>query len=418
MEKYDIIVVGGGASGLMAAGTAANKGVKVLLLEKMFRPGRKLRITGKGRCNLTNLTTIEDFLTHVNEPEFVQPAFENFFAQDLIDFFQSINIKTKIERGRRVFPQSDKAQEIVDGLHQWVKKSGVILKTDVRVNKLFTKEGSVSGVRLNNGKMFFASKVILCLGGSSYPKTGSTGDGYKLAEMAGHTVTVIRPALVPIAIKGQIPESMDRLSLKNIKINVYRKNKLVGEKFGEMQFLENSISGPIILSLSREYGKDLEDRVAMDFAIDLKPALSELKLTNRFQREIENQRSLTLKGLLRKLLPSQMIDYFIKLLKIDPEELAFKLSEQQIKSIISLLKNFKFELRRLHDFDEAIVTAGGVSLDEVDSKSMESKKLKNLYFAGELLDLDADTGGYNLQIAFSTARMAALSAIKKIKDGK
>ncbi len=413
MEKYDIIVVGGGASGLMAAGTAANKGAKVLLLEKMFRPGRKLRITGKGRCNLTNLTTIDDFLTHVNEPEFLRPAFENFFAQDLIDFFQSINIKTKTERGRRVFPQSDKAQEIVDGLHQWVKKSGVTLKTDVRVNKLFTKEGAVSGVRLNNGKMFFAPKVILCLGGASYPKTGSTGDGYKLAEMAGHTVTVIRPALVPIAIKGQIPESMDRLSLRNIKINVYRKNKLVGEKFGEMQFLGNSISGPIILSLSREYGKDLEERVAMDFSIDLKPALSELKLINRFQREIENQRSLSLKGLLRKLLPSQMIDYFIKLLQIDPEELAFKLSEQQIKKIISLLKNFKFELRGLHDFSEAIVTAGGVSLDEVNPQTMESKKLKNLYFAGELLDLDADTGGYNLQIAFSTARLAALSAIKK-----
>lgn len=410
MEKYDIIVVGGGASGLMAAGTAANNGAKVLLLEKMFRPGRKLRITGKGRCNLTNLTSIDDFLTHVNEAEFLRPAFEHFFAQDLIDFFNSINIRTKNERGRRVFPQSDKAQDIVDGLHQWVKKSGVTLKTDVRVNKLFTKEGAASGVRLNNGKMFFAPKVILCLGGSSYPKTGSTGDGYKLAEIAGHTVTVIRPALCPIAIKGQIPESMDRLSLKNIKINVYRKNKLVGEKFGEMQFLENSISGPLILSISREFGKDLEERVAMDLSIDLKPALSELQLTNRFQREIENQQSLSVQGLLRKLLPSQMIDYFIKLLQIDSEELAAKLTDQQIKKIISLLKNFKFELRGLHNFDEAIVTAGGVSLDEVDSKSMESKKLKNLYFAGELLDLDADTGGYNLQIAFSTARLAAHSA--------
>jgi len=413
MEKYDIIVVGGGASGLMAAGTAANNGAKVLLLEKMFRPGRKLRITGKGRCNLTNLTTIDDFLTHVNNPEFLKPAFENFFAQDLIDFLQSIHIKTKIERGQRVFPQSDKAQEIVDGLHKWVLSSGVELKSDARVNKLFTKEGRASGVRLSNGKMFFAEKVILCLGGNSYPKTGSTGDGYKLAESAGHRVTDIRPALVPIAIKGQVPESMDRLVLKNINVKVYRKNKLIGEKFGEMQFFTKSISGPIILSLSREFGKELYAREVLDFSIDLKPALSDEKLTNRIQREIDNQLSLSLKGLLRKLLPSQMVDYFIKILQIDPQETAFKLEDHQMKKIISLMKNFKFEVRDLYGFDEAVVTVGGVSLDEVDSKSMESKVLKNLYFAGELLDLDADTGGFNLQIAFSTGRLAAQSAIKK-----
>lgn len=413
MDRYDIIVVGGGTSGLMAAGTAASQGFNVLLLEKMFRPGRKLRITGRGRCNLTNLTTIDDFLSHVNDPEFLKPAFEQFFAQDLIDFFHSIRIKTKTERGRRVFPQSDKAQDVVDGLHKWVIRSGVQLRPDSRVNKIFSKEGKASGVRLNNGKMFFAEKVILCMGGASYPGTGSTGDGYKLAKMAGHTVTDIRPALVPITVKGDVSQKLDRLSLRNINVKVYKKKKLLAEKFGEMQFLKNSISGPIILSLSRELGKELFAREQLNFSIDLKPALTEIKLTNRFQREIEKLRSLNLKGLLRKLLPEQMVGVFVDLLQIDPQILAAQLDQNEIKEIILLLKDFRLQARGLQDFDEAIVTVGGVSLDEVDPETLESKKLKNLYFAGELLDLDADTGGYNLQIAFSTGRLAALSATRK-----
>ncbi len=413
MDKFEIIVVGAGAAGLLAAGTAANRGTKVLLLEKMFRPGRKLRITGKGRCNLTNLTRIDDFLSHVNNPDFLRPAFEQFFAQELIDFFHSIQIKTKTERGRRVFPQSDKAQDIVDGLHRWVNKSGVMLKKDVRVNKLFVKEGRISGVRLNNGKLYFADKIILCTGGASYPATGSTGDGYKLSKTLGHTITNTRPALVPIAVKNDLSNELDRLLLKNVNVKVFRRNEILSEKFGDMQFLKQSISGPIILSLSREFGKALHLGEHLEFSLDLKPALSELKLTNRFQREVEKNRRLDVTGLLRKLLPQKMVATFISRLKFDSLKLVDQLSNDEIKSIILLLKDFRLVASGLKDFDEAIITSGGVSLDEVNPETMESKKIKNLYFAGELLDLDADTGGYNLQIAFSTGRLAAMAATKK-----
>lgn len=413
MDKFDIIVVGAGAAGLLAAGTAANRGAKVLLLEKMFRPGRKLRITGKGRCNLTNLTTIDDFLSHVNKPDFLRPAFNQFFAQEVIDFFHSIQIKTKTERGRRVFPQSDKAQDIVDGLHRWINKSGVTLKKNVRVNKLFVKEGNISGVRLNNGKLYFAEKLILCTGGASYPATGSTGDGYKLVKSLGHSVTDIRPALVPIAIKNDLPNELYQLLLKNVKVSVFRKEELLTKKFGDMQFLNQSISGPIILSLSRELGTELFSGEHLDFSIDLKPALSELKLTNRFQREVEKNKRLDMIGLLRKLLPQQMIRIFINQLKINSSKFVAQLSDDEIKSIILLLKNFRLVASGLKNFDEAIITCGGVNLDEVNPETMESKNIKNLYFSGELLDLDADTGGYNLQIAFSTGRLAAMEATNK-----
>ena len=284
MDRFDVIIVGGGASGLMAAGTAAKQGMKVLILEKMFRPGRKLRITGKGRCNLTNLTTIDDFLTHVGEKgEFLRPAFSTFFAEDLISFFHSIRIKTKTERGRRVFPQSDKAQDIVDGMHNWIRKSGVIIKSDVKVNKLLIKQGEVSGVKINNGKTYFAKKVILCTGGASYPATGSTGDGYKLAEMAGHKIVPIRPALVPLQVKEKFVNQLVRLSLRNISVKVFDGSEQIAERFGEMMFLKNSISGPVIISLSREIGEKLNKKRNLLITIDLKPALSELKLKNRFQ---------------------------------------------------------------------------------------------------------------------------------------
>ncbi len=419
MDKYDLIVVGGGASGLMASGFAAQNGAKVLLLEKMSRPGRKLRITGKGRCNLTNLTTIDDFLTHVNQAEFLKPAFNAFFAEDLISFFNAINIKTKTERGRRVFPQSDKAQDIVDGLEKWILKQGVQIKKNARVNKLFTRNGYISGLRLQKGKMFFADKIILCTGGTSYPATGSTGDGYKLLKTLGLQITEIKPALVPIIVKGKLPAKLNRLSLKNINLEVYKNKNLVAEKFGEMQFLNHGLSGPIILSLSRMLNKELSTGTLFDLSIDLKPALSEVKLQNRFQREIENIRYLDVQGLLRKLLPAQLVQVFLDRLKMDARKLASKLNQNEIKKIILLLKDFRFQTTGLRGFDEAIITSGGVDLNEVNPETMESRLIKNLYLAGEMLDLDADTGGYNLQIAFSTGRLAAMAATNKLKrDGK
>jgi predicted Rossmann fold flavoprotein len=288
----------------------------------------------------------------------------------------------------------------------------VTIKKDIRVNKLFTKEGCASGVRSNKGKMFFADKILLCTGGSSYPATGSTGDGYNLAKLAGHTITATQPSLVPITVKGNIPSKLDKLSLRNISIKVYRKKEMLAEKFGEMQFLSYGLSGPLILSLSREFNKELAAGDRLDLSIDLKPALSETKIENRIKREVESLSNLDLKSLLRKLLPSQLVNVFIDLLNIDSRKLVAKLNQFEIKEIILLLKDFRFQTTGLRDFKEAIITSGGVNLDEVNPQTMESKKLKNLYIAGELLDLDADTGGYNLQIAFSTGWLAAISATK------
>lgn len=413
MDSYDLIVVGGGASGLMAAGIAAQKGANVLLLEKMFRPGRKLRITGKGRCNITNLTDVDDFLTHVGpNPEFLRPAFEEFFAEDLIRFFNSINIRTKTERGRRVFPKSDKAQDIVDGLTNWVRNMGVKTQSNVRINKLILSDGKFKAIKSDKGKLFFAKKLILCTGGASYPATGSTGDGYRILEKQGHQINKVRPSLVPLKVDFPYLKELDRLSLRNIRIKVYKKDELVCEKFGEMQFLSNSISGPLILTLSRELGDELSIGGEFRFEIDLKPALSETKISNRIKREVESEPSLRLKSLLRKLLPSQLINVFIKELNLSTDKRVADYSEEECLKVIQLLKSFSFNVIGLRDFDEAIITAGGLNLDEVNPQTMESKLIKNLYFAGELLDVDADTGGYNLQIAFSTGRLAGLSATK------
>lgn len=414
MDNFDVIVVGGGASGMMAAGIAARHGAKVLLLEKMFRPGRKLRITGKGRCNLTNLSSIDEFLSHVgNEADFLRPAFSKMFANELIDFFHSINVKTKIERGKRVFPQSEKAQDVVDGLTKWLQKLGVKTQNDARVSELIIENNQVIGVKIQNGAAFTSKSVILCTGGASYPATGSTGDGYKFAKVAGHSITTIRPALVPLNLEDKISTELNGLLLKNIKVSVYHNHKMVAEKFGDLQFLKNQISGPIILSLSRELGVLLTKKTKLRFSIDLKPALSITKLQNRIQRELAANPHLQLKDLLRKLLPVKLIASFIIMLKQSPTKLIASFQNSEIEKLILLLKDFSLTINGLGDFEEAIITSGGVVLNEIDPNTMESKIIKRLYFAGELMNIDADTGGYNLQIAFSTGYLAGISAAKK-----
>ncbi len=413
MINYDVIVVGGGAAGMMAAGVAANQGSSVLLLEKMFRPGRKLRITGKGRCNLTNLCSTDEFLEHVGEQAgFLNKAFSVFFAEELIEFFHSIHIKTKIERGKRVFPQSDKAQDVVDGMHRWLQKSKVRMENNARVHQLLIQGNNIIGVKLINGKAYHSKSVILCTGGASYPATGSTGDGYKLAKQAGHNINAIRPALVPLNLKETIPAELNGLMLKNINVRVYQQEKMLVERFGELQFLRHQISGPVVLSLSRELGPMLEKKGLLKFSIDLKPALSELKIKNRIQRELDANPNLLIRDLLRKLLPAKLIGFFVIKAKLTPLKPVKELKKEDIEKIILNLKNFNLIVNGLGAFSEAIITAGGVDLNQIDSATMESKKIKNLFFAGELIDLDADTGGYNLQIAFSTAHLAGLSAAK------
>lgn len=413
MDNFDVIVVGGGASGMMAAGMASRNGAKVLLLEKMFRPGRKLRITGKGRCNLCNLNSIEDFLTHVNDQTgFLKPAFSKMFSEELIKFFHSINIKTKIERGKRVFPQSEKAQDVVDGMTRWLQKMRVQIQNNSRVKQLLIKNNRISGVRLQNGIEFTATSVILCTGGASYPATGSTGDGYQLAKLSGHHISGIRPALVPLKLAEKILPELDRLLLKNIKVSVYQNKNMIAERFGDLQFLKRQLSGPIILSLSREIGPLLLKKTRIQLSIDLKPALSVIKLENRIQRELDANPHIIFKDLLRKLLPPKFIPTFISGVNLQAIKQVRSFQKSDIDRIISKLKKFSFMVDGLGDFAEAIITAGGVQLDEIESRTMESKKVKNLYFAGELLNLDAETGGYNLQIAFSTANLAAISAKK------
>jgi hypothetical protein len=415
MDTFDVIVVGGGASGLMTAGIAAGKGAKVLLLEKMFRPGRKLRITGKGRCNLTNLNPIDEFLAHVNDQTgFLKPAFSKMFSEELISFFHTINVKTKIERGKRVFPQSDKAQDVVDGMTKWLQKLKVQTMNNAHVSQLIIDDNTIAGVRLQNGKEFMAKSVILCTGGASYPATGSTGDGYRIAKIVGHNVTAIRPALVPLKLSDKILPELDRLLLKNIKVSVYQNKNLISEKFGDLQFLKRQLSGPIILSLSRELGPLLAKKTKLRFSIDLKPALSVIKLENRIQRELDANPHILLKDLLRKLLPPKFITTFLLGIKLQATKQVRSFQKPETDQIISKLKDFSFMVDGLGDFAEAIITAGGVQLDEIDAQTMESKKIKNLYFAGELMNIDADTGGYNLQIAFSTANLAAISATKNL----
>ncbi len=414
MTDFDVIVVGGGASGMMAAGMAAQKGAKVLMLEKMFRPGRKLRITGKGRCNLTNLNPIEDFLDHVGEnKDFLRPAFSKMFSEELINFFHSINIKTKTERGKRVFPHSEKAQDVVDGMTKWLQKVKVQTRSNARVTQFIFKDNQIQGVKLQNGQEFHGRSVILCTGGMSYPVTGSTGDGYNLAKSVGHEITQTRPALVPLNLADKILPELDRLLLKNIKVSVFKNDKLIAERFGDLQFLKHQLSGPIVLSLSRELGPLLVKKTKLRFSIDLKPALSATKLENRIQRELDKNPHLIFKDLLRKLMPSQFINTFVAAVNFTPVKQVRSFDQKSKEQLISKLKDFNFTVDGLGDFSEAIITAGGVELDEIDSQTLESKKIKNLYFAGELMDIDADTGGYNLQIAFSTANLAALAATKK-----
>ncbi len=413
MNNFDVIVVGGGASGMMAAGVAARNGAKVLMLEKMFRPGRKLRITGKGRCNLTNLSPIDEFLAHVNDQTgFLKPALSKMFSEELISFFDSINLKTKIERGKRVFPQSDKAQDVVDGMTNWLQHLKVQTINNASVTQLLIQNNQIYGVKLQNGNEFEARSVILCTGGASYPATGSTGDGYILAKIAGHHVTAIRPALVPLKLADRILPELERLLLKNIKVSVYQNKSLITEKFGDLQFLKRQLSGPIILSMSRELGHLLAKKTKLRFSIDLKPALSIIKLENRIQRELDANPHILLKDLLRKLLPPKFITTFLSEINLQATKQVRSFNKSEIDRIISKLKDFSFMVDGLGDFTEAIITAGGVQLDEIDPQTMESKKIKNLYFAGELMNIDADTGGYNLQIAFSTANLAAISATK------
>ncbi|MBI9068536.1 MAG: NAD(P)/FAD-dependent oxidoreductase [Salinivirgaceae bacterium] len=407
----DIIVIGAGAAGLLAAGTAAEKGKKVLLLEKMERSGRKLLITGKGRCNITNSSYASEHFKQIHpKGKYLKTAYSKYFASHIIELLQQFGVTTEVERGNRVFPTSNQAADVVNALDKWIRKNRVEVKYKTKVKKLLITEGAISGVELESGEIFNADKVIVATGGKSYAATGSTGDGYTFAKQAGHLIEKTYPALVPIETKGEIAQSMQGLALKNANVSLWVNGKKAQDEFGELLFTHFGLSGPVILTLSRSIVGELDKGNKVELSIDLKPALDEVKLDQRLIRDLNEFGKKQIDNIFRNWLPSKMIPVFLELLNIDSKKEGHQISAKERKGIKNLMKNLAFEVSGYRSFKEAIITAGGVNTSEVDNKTMESKLVKGLYFAGEVLDLDANTGGYNLQIAWSTGYLAAVSA--------
>ncbi len=420
MEKRIVIVIGAGAAGLIAAGQAAKAGTEVILLEKMSRPGRKLRITGKGRCNLTNIAPVNDFIRHFGPGgKFLRQAFARYFSEELIDFLSSLGVKTKSERGGRVFPASERAEEVVDALAVWIKRCGVELRGRTRVDSLVVDNGRLTGVRISTiapgsdwkkGDTLPADAVLIATGGASYPATGSTGDGYRLAEQVGHTIVPIRPVLVPLETFGEVAAQLQGLSLRNAKVRLIIDERSAASAFGEMVFTHFGLSGPVILSLSKQVVDALKEKHKVVVSIDLKPALDDNALNARLLRDYESHSNQKFKTVLKELLPQKLIPVCINLVGIDADKPAHQITSAERKKLRVWLKDFRFEVAGHRSFDEAIITAGGVSTKEVDPRTMQSRLIQGLYLAGEVLDIDGDTGGYNLQAAFSTGWLAGRAA--------
>jgi predicted Rossmann fold flavoprotein len=406
-----VIVVGGGPAGLMAAGQAALAGADVLLLEKMRRPARKLRITGKGRCNLTNIAPVREFVAHFGpNGRFLRSAFARFFSEDLVRFFNDLGVDVVTERGGRVFPVSGTAAEVVGALEGWVRACGVNVETRMPVAALSVEDGQIAGVKAGAGEFREADAVIVAAGGASYPGTGSTGDGYRLAEAVGHTVVPIRPALVPLKTAGDTAPRLQGLSLRNVKVALWVGCEVAGEEFGEMLFTHFGVSGPVILTLSLLAVDALLKGQEVAVAIDLKPALDDHKLDVRLLRDLDEYGKRRFHTLLAGLLPNKLIPVCIDQTGIAADKQGHQITGKERDRLRAWLKDFRLEVTGYRPFTEAIVTAGGVDLDEIDPRTMASKLVAGLYFAGEVLDLNGDTGGYNLQAAFSTGWLAGRSA--------
>lgn len=401
-----VIVIGGGAAGLIAAGKAAEQGNEVLLLEKNDRVGKKLLISGKGRCNITNDADIEGLIENTpGNGNFLYSAFYHFSNTDLIAFLKEYGLETKVERGGRVFPVSDNAKDVVDTLARYVTRSGVKLMLKAAVQEVRMAGNKVEGVLLKDGRELACDSVVLATGGASYPGTGSTGDGYRLAGKLGHTIVDLKPSLVPLVTAEEWVKELQGLSLKNISVQLINKNgKKLYTDFGEMLFTHFGVSGPVILSGSRHIldanYKDIR------LVIDLKPALNEEKLDDRIQRDFEKYSRKQFKNSLEELLPQKLIPVIIKLSGISPEKFVNQITREERKKLVKLLKGLELTITGPRPIEEAIVTAGGVSTDEINPSTMESKLVKGLFFAGEVIDVDAYTGGFNLTIAFSTGYLA------------
>ncbi len=414
MNNQRVIVVGGGAAGLMAAGQAAGLGAETLLLEKMDRPGRKLYLTGKGRCNLTNIAPLPDFIAHFGPGGvFLRQAFARFFSDDLVTFFQELDVPTVTERAGRVFPASNRAGEVVGALLRWVNERGVTVRTRSPVAQLWVEGGRVVGVRLVSGRVYPADAVIVATGGASYPGTGSTGDGYRLAEAVGHTIVPIRPALVPLETVGDAAPRLQGLSLRNVTVRLWADDAKLAEAFGEMLFMRFGLSGPVILSLSRQAVDALRLGQRVTMSIDLKPGLDAQQLDARLLRDLDAHGKQQFRTLLKGLLPGKLIPVCIDLTGIPADKVAHQISASERERLRAWLKDFSLPVSGYRPFTEAIITAGGVDTREVEPRTLASRRVAGLYFAGEVLDIDADTGGYNLQAAFSTGWLAGRSAAQR-----
>lgn len=416
-----VLVIGGGAAGMMAAVAAARQGAEVMLLEKNEKTGKKIYITGKGRCNLTNACEPEDFFRNVvSNGKFLYSSFCQMDNRSVMDFFEKAGCRLKEERGERVFPLSDHSSDVIAALNRQMEREGVKVRLHTPVKELITvcKEDNggkdktskkIAGARLANGSEVRADAVILATGGSSYASTGSTGEGYEFAKKAGHTVKDIKPALVPLTVQEEWCSSMQGLSLKNVSVILREEKKKIYEGFGEMLFTHFGVSGPLILSASSYYAKKYYNQ-PVSLSIDLKPALSQQQLDSRLLRDFEENKNRRFKNALDGLLPAKMIPVIVMLSGILPEKRVNEITRQERTALAVRLKNLTMTVTGTRGFNEAIITQGGVDVKEVNPSTMESRLLPGLYFAGEVLDVDAVTGGFNLQIAWSTGYLAGRSA--------
>lgn len=402
-----VLVIGAGAAGLMAAGTAAQYGNDVTVLEKNDRPARKVMITGKGRCNVTNnCCLINELIDNVpTNGRFLFSSFSRFMPSDTMDFFENNGVPLKIERGNRVFPESDKAVDIVDALVRFAKRNNVKFQKGRAVDVL-VKDGSIESILSEDGKKIPCEKVIIATGGKSYPLTGSTGDGYDMAKRLGHTITPIKPSLVPLELKKGNWNLLQGLSLKNVAVKIIDSDTYLNvyEDFGEMLFTHFGVSGPVILSASSHL-RDIKPNKYI-LSIDLKPALSEEKLDARILRELKENNNKSISTIMASLVPKSLIPVILENAEINPSATSGYFTKEMRSSLVYSLKNLEYTIKSTRPIEEAIITSGGISVKEIDPKTMQSKICSGLYFAGEVIDVDAYTGGFNLQIAFSTGYVA------------
>lgn len=396
---------------MIAAGTAASMGRKTILIEKNEKLGKKLFITGKGRCNVTNSADYDEFMKNIpKNSKFFYSSFNGFSNNDLIGLLEALGLKVKVERGGRVFPESDKSSDVIKAFERYMSKYKVEVRLNSKVSNIRHEDGIISGVQLSNGELLECSSVIICTGGVSYPQTGSTGDGYEIARKAGHSITELMPSLVPLVAGETFIKDLQGLSLKNVAIKAIADGKILYEDFGEMIFTHYGLSGPIILSASFYVSDYLRKKKEIKISIDLKPALSEEELDKRIIRDFEKNTNKQFKNSLDELFPQKLIPVIIALSGIDESKEVHQITKLERKAFVKLIKGFSVTISGTRPIEEAIVTTGGINLKEISPKTMESKLVKGLYFAGEIIDLDAFTGGFNLQIAFSTGYTAGLNA--------